>query len=95
MMDQSLNIPTVLPALRAALALNCNINRRSAFDRKHYFYKDQPCGYQITQFYEAMANDGYITLTEWDGLLPALGAKSSTPERVEVGIKQVQLEQVC
>lgn len=42
---------TLLPALRAAIALNCDIQRKSSFDRKHYFYQDQPAGYQITQYY--------------------------------------------
>ena len=42
---------TLLPALRAALALNCEVQHRSSFDRKHYFYQDQPAGYQITQYY--------------------------------------------
>ena len=42
---------TLVPALRAAIALNCQIQRKSTFDRKHYFYQDQPAGYQITQYY--------------------------------------------
>lgn len=42
---------TVIPAIRAALALECEVQTQSSFDRKHYFYHDQPCGYQITQFY--------------------------------------------
>lgn len=43
--------PTLIPALRAALALNCDIQQRCTWDRKHYFYQDQPNGYQITQYY--------------------------------------------
>ena len=42
---------TLIPALRAAIALHCEIQPKSSFDRKHYFYQDQPAGYQITQYY--------------------------------------------
>jgi hypothetical protein len=48
---QEFQIATLLPALRAAIALNCEIQPVSRFDRKHYFYQDQPAGYQITQYY--------------------------------------------
>jgi aspartyl-tRNA(Asn)/glutamyl-tRNA(Gln) amidotransferase subunit B len=80
---------TLLPALRAALAFDCTIQPRSSFDRKHYFYQDQPNGYQITQYYEPFATDGYITLHAHD--FPA----GSTPEDcpIKIGIKQVQMEQ--
>ena len=44
-------IATLLPALRAAIALNCDVQRKSGWDRKHYFHWDQPNGYQITQYY--------------------------------------------
>lgn len=42
---------TLLPALRAAIALECEVQRKSGWDRKHYFHWDQPSGYQITQYY--------------------------------------------
>ena len=58
----------LLPALRAALALNCDIQRVSRFDRKHYFWWDQPSGYQITQYYEPLAKDGHMTLYARDGI---------------------------
>lgn len=44
-------IATLLPALRAAIALGCEVRRKSTWDRKHYFHWDQPNGYQITQYY--------------------------------------------
>lgn len=47
---------TLLPALRAAIALHCDIQHKSSFDRKHYFYQDQPAGYQITQYYGRLAD---------------------------------------
>lgn len=78
---------TLIPALRAALALNCDIQKLSRFDRKHYFWWDQPSGYQITQYYEPFARNGHITLLARDGISPQDG------ESVTIGIKQVQLEQ--
>jgi aspartyl-tRNA(Asn)/glutamyl-tRNA(Gln) amidotransferase subunit B len=78
---------TLIPALRAALALNCNIQQISRFDRKHYFHWDQPAGYQITQYYEPFAKDGHITLYARDGIAAEDG------EQVRIGIKQIQMEQ--
>ncbi|RVX67788.1 hypothetical protein B0A52_07716 [Exophiala mesophila] len=72
----------LLPALRAAIALNCDVQLVSTFDRKHYFYHDQPAGYQITQYYQPLARNGHLTLnTEND------------TEPLKVRIKQIQLEQ--
>lgn len=59
----------------------------SRFDRKHYFYHDQPAGYQITQYYEPFAKNGSITLTTHDGISPEDG------DEVTIGIKQIQMEQ--
>lgn len=48
--------------MRAALALNCNINQDTMFDRKHYFYPDNPKAYQITQDKYPMGYDGWIEI---------------------------------
>ena len=77
----------LIPALRAALALKCTIQPVSGFDRKHYFYHDQPAGYQITQYYQPFAKNGFVRLRPSDGIAPEDGAE------VRVGIERVQLEQ--
>jgi len=55
-----LNEKVVEYAVKAALALNCKINLRSTFDRKNYFYPDLPKGYQITQYFTPIAENGFL-----------------------------------
>ncbi len=74
-----LGLPGILPtlnqealriALRAAIALDCEINRSSRFDRKHYFYPDLPKGYQISQSDQPYCRGGRVPLG--DGRYAAL-----------------------
>ncbi len=53
-------------AVQAALALNCEINQETKFDRKNYVYPDNPKAYQITQDKEPIGKNGYIDI-EVDG----------------------------
>lgn len=57
-----LNRRTVELATRAGLALNCDINRTSWFDRKNYFYPDLPKGYQITQYARPICEHGAVPI---------------------------------
>lgn len=50
-------------AVRAGLALNCDILRRNQFDRKNYFYPDLPSAYQISQLHLPFAKNGKVTTT--------------------------------
>ena len=62
-----LNQEAVLKGARLAAAMHAEINPRSIFDRKNYFYPDLPKGYQITQFFEPIGKGGYVDLELPDG----------------------------
>lgn len=78
-----LNPEALFLALKAAVALNCEIQSKSTFDRKHYFYPDQPFGYQITQYYHPLALGGFLELNKFDSI---------SPNKV-INIEQIQIEQ--
>ncbi len=54
-------------AIKTGLGLNAKINKRSVFDRKHYFYADLPTGYQITQQFHPIVSDGWVEITDEEG----------------------------
>jgi aspartyl-tRNA(Asn)/glutamyl-tRNA(Gln) amidotransferase subunit B len=75
-----INEECVKQAVRTGLGLNAQINRRSVFDRKNYFYPDLPQGYQISQYKSPIVGEGEIVV-EADG------------ESVTIGIERLHLEQ--
>ena len=54
-------------AVRTGLGLKAEINLKSAFDRKNYFYPDLPQGYQISQLYEPIVGEGEVLVEMGDG----------------------------
>jgi aspartyl-tRNA(Asn)/glutamyl-tRNA(Gln) amidotransferase subunit B len=76
-----LGLPGALPvlnkkalelALRASLALNCNVQQRSRFARKNYFYPDLPKGYQISMYELPLATQGWLDI-ETEGAPKRIG----------------------
>ncbi len=57
-----LNKKVVEFAIRAGLATNCTINKKSIFARKNYYYPDLPKGYQISQYEEPICTDGFVDI---------------------------------
>lgn len=67
-----LNRQAVDYAMKAAMALNCEIGDVSKFDRKNYFYPDSPKAYQISQYDQPIGLNGYIDI-EVDGKTKRIG----------------------
>ena len=75
-----INEECVRQAVRTGLGLKAQINKRSVFARKNYFYPDLPQGYQISQFKDPIVGEGKVYI-DVDG------------ERIEIGIERLHLEQ--
>lgn len=82
-----LNYGAVRKAVTFGLAIGAQINKRSIFDRKNYFYPDLPKGYQISQFEEPIVGAGKIRLHGSDAK-----AGNSTAERW-INITRAHLEE--
>jgi aspartyl-tRNA(Asn)/glutamyl-tRNA(Gln) amidotransferase subunit B len=76
-----INDECVRQAVRTGLGLKAEINKRSIFDRKNYFYPDLPQGYQISQYKDPIVGEGKVRLD------------MGSDEHIEIGIERLHLEQ--
>jgi aspartyl-tRNA(Asn)/glutamyl-tRNA(Gln) amidotransferase subunit B len=76
-----INEECVRQAIRTGLGLQAQINLKSVFDRKNYFYPDLPQGYQISQYKSPVVGEGAVVVDLEGG------------ESVTVGIERLHLEQ--
>ena len=76
-----INAECVRQAVRTGLGLKAQINKRSIFDRKNYFYPDLPQGYQISQYKDPIVGEGKVLLDMGE----------AAP--IEIGIERLHLEQ--
>ena len=70
----------VKQAIKTGIGLKAQINKRSVFDRKNYFYADLPQGYQISQFNHPIVGEGTVVIDMPNG-------------QKEIGIERLHLEQ--
>ncbi|MEB3327037.1 MAG: Asp-tRNA(Asn)/Glu-tRNA(Gln) amidotransferase subunit GatB, partial [Synechococcus sp.] len=72
-------------AVKAAMALNLHIAEHSKFDRKQYFYPDLPKNYQISQYDEPIAEDGWIEVE--------VAEKGKDTYFKKIGIERLHMEE--
>lgn len=75
-----LNRQVVEYALAVGLATNCSVNQYCKFDRKNYFYPDNPQNYQISQLYLPICHDGWVEIETAAG-------------RKKIGIHEIHMEE--
>ena len=76
-----LNKQVVEYAMAVGLATNCSITQNCKFDRKNYFYPDNPQNYQISQLYKPICTNGYVEIKGGDG------------EKKQVRIHEIHMEE--
>ncbi len=86
-----LNEEVLNKAVKAGLALNCEIAPTSKFDRKQYFYPDLPKAYQISQYDLPICEHGHVMISLDMG--EASSGKQSTAEEKRVGITRIHMEE--
>ncbi len=83
-----LNRKVLEHAVAVGLATNCQITRYCKFDRKNYFYPDNPQNYQISQLYLPICRNGYVEID-----LGEAGAEGAPGGKKRIGIHEIHMEE--
>jgi len=78
-----INKEAVRKVIKTGLALNCQIPKKSKFDRKNYFYPDLPKGYQISQYDMPFCKEGFLEI----------GTSTSSAQAKRIRITRIHLEE--
>ncbi len=85
-----LNRRVVESALALGLSMNCKVNYYSCFDRKNYFYPDNPQNYQISQLYVPICQDGYLNI----GINDCDGSGNGAVEETRKEEKRIRIHEM-
>ncbi len=84
-----LNGQAVEYAIKAGLALGCEIDLNSKFDRKQYFYPDLPKGYQISQYDKPICNHGKLNIGTKDVRILRIHMEEDAGKLVHAGAERL------
>jgi len=95
-----LNRKVLEHAVAVGLATNCQITRHAKFDRKNYFYPDNPQNYQISQLYLPICRNGFLEIEipedevrEEDLLMEKAGQQKKPERQKRIGIHEIHMEE--
>jgi len=91
-----INKKAVKEIIKTGLALNCQIFKKSHFNRKNYFYPDLPKGYQISQFEEPICRGGYLEIPVINKTINIEKSQTNSkfPVRQNLGLQALAGEQI-
>jgi aspartyl-tRNA(Asn)/glutamyl-tRNA(Gln) amidotransferase subunit B len=91
----TINKEAVRKVIKTALALNCEIQKRTFFERKNYFYPDLPKGYQISQYSAPIGIGGYLEISSQEEISNSEKSKiKNKKQKTPIKNKKIRIERI-